>query len=263
MALIYMPEFYLTGSMDQPIQNNCHPKKLILLPIILGLSLIISSGIIGFVLYQNRMLDNSLQVTGSAKVVVTSDVVKWNTTFSRSVGVSELKSGYNQMASDLEKVKTFLKGEGISDDDMNTSVIYLNQQYDYSKGSSNLTGYELRQTIQIQSTDINKITELAKSTQRLIDEGVIFYTQSLEYYYTKLPETRVELLADAVKDAQNRAEKIAQTGGQKVGSLKSASVGVVQVMPVNSVEISDYGTYDTSSIEKEVMITVKAIFRIK
>jgi hypothetical protein len=209
------------------------------------------------------MSDNSLQVTGSAKRLVTSDVVKWNTGFSRSVGVNALKSGYDQMASDLEKVQAFLKSEGIDEKDITVSIIYLNQQYDYSKSGSYLTGYDLRQNIQIQSTDIAKITNLAKNTQKLIEQGVIFSTQSLEYYYSKLPETRVELLADAVKDAQNRAEKIAQSSGQAVGSLKSASVGVVQLMPVNSVEISDYGTYDTSSIEKEMMITVRTTFRMK
>ena len=231
--------------------------------IILGLSLILSAAIIGFVLYTTRSTDDSLQVTGSAKKTITSDVVKWNSEFSRNVGTDGLKAGYAQMSSDLDKVKSFLKDNGLEEKDINVSTIYLNQQYDYSKGGSSLTGYMLRQSIQIQSTDVQKITNLAKNTQKLIEDGVIFSTQSLEYYYTKLPETRVDLLADAVKDAQNRAGKIAESSGQKVGSLKSASVGVVQVLPVNSVEISDYGAYDTSSIEKEVMITVRTVFRLK
>lgn len=34
-------------------------------------------------------------------------------------------------------------------------------------------------------------------------------------------------------------------------------------MPVGAVEISDYGSYDTSGIEKEVMVTVKASFGLK
>lgn len=231
--------------------------------IILGLSLILSAAIIGFVLYTTRSTDDSLQVTGSAKKTIASDVVKWNSEFSRNVGTDGLKAGYTQMSSDLDKVKSFLKDNGLEEKDINVSTIYLNQQYDYSKGGSSLTGYMLRQSIQIQSTDVQKITNLAKNTQKLIEDGVIFSTQSLEYYYTKLPETRVDLLADAVKDAQNRAGKIAESSGQKVGSLKSASVGVVQVLPVNSVEISDYGAYDTSSIEKEVMITVRTVFRLK
>jgi hypothetical protein len=40
-------------------------------------------------------------------------------------------------------------------------------------------------------------------------------------------------------------------------------MGVVQVMPVGAIEISDYGSYDTSGIEKEVMTTVKATFSLE
>ena len=40
-------------------------------------------------------------------------------------------------------------------------------------------------------------------------------------------------------------------------------MGVVQVMSLGSVDVSDYGSYDTSNIEKEVMITVKTVFGLK
>jgi hypothetical protein len=40
-------------------------------------------------------------------------------------------------------------------------------------------------------------------------------------------------------------------------------MGVVQVTQPNSVDISDYGNYDVSTIEKEVMITVRASFSLK
>jgi hypothetical protein len=251
--------------MDEQNTNvcHCHHKGGIILPLILGLSLILSAAIIGFVLYQTRMGDKTLQVTGSATKTIKSDVVKWTSVFSRTVAVSDLKSGSNAMTQDLENVKTFLKDAGISDDQITTSPVFMDQQYDYNKDSSSPTYYNLRQTVEVQSADVQKITDVAKNTQSLVEAGVIFSTQSLEYYYTKLPETRVELLASAVKDAQNRASKIAESSGQKIGLLKSASVGVVQVLPVNSVEISDYGAYDTSSIDKQVMITVRTVFSIK
>ncbi|HPO83031.1 MAG TPA: SIMPL domain-containing protein, partial [bacterium] len=68
---------------------------------------------------------------------------------------------------------------------------------------------------------------------------------------------------EAMNDAKARAEKIAQSSGQGVGSLRSASMGVVQVLEPNSTEVSDYGSYDTSTIEKEVMVTVRATFLLK
>jgi len=97
----------------------------------------------------------------------------------------------------------------------------------------------------------------------LINKGVLFTTSSLEFYYSQLPQARIELLASAVQDAKARAEQLAQAGGKKIGILKSASSGVVQVMAPNSVEVSDYGMYDTSKIEKEIMVTVKTSFEIK
>lgn len=246
-------------------QNGVYcSHKISLAALILAVGLIFSSIVVATVIYKVKAMDNTLQVTGSVKKVVNSDVVKWTAAFSRTVTMSELKSGYSQMASDLEKVSGFLKTEGVDPKEMTVSTVFMDQQYDYYKPESapSQKYYILRQTVQIQSKEVDKITALAKNTKKLIDEGVIFSTQSLEYFYTKLPETRIELLASAVQDAKARAEKLAESSGRKVGTLKSASVGVVQVLPVNSVEISDYGAYDTSSIEKEVMITVRALFRI-
>jgi hypothetical protein len=35
------------------------------------------------------------------------------------------------------------------------------------------------------------------------------------------------------------------------------------VLVPNSVDVSDYGSYDTSSIEKEIMVTVHPVFGLK
>jgi hypothetical protein len=34
-------------------------------------------------------------------------------------------------------------------------------------------------------------------------------------------------------------------------------------MPLNSVKVNDYGSYDTGEIKKEVMVTVKAAFTLR
>jgi hypothetical protein len=137
----------------------------------------------------------------------------------------------------------------------------MDQNYDVPQGGER--SYTLRQTIDINSADVNAISEIAKNIQPLIDKGVIFSTSSLEFTYSKLPEERVSMLADAVKDAQARAMSLAQSSGKVVGQLKSASSGVVQVMSANSTDVSDYGSYDTSKIEKNIMMTVKASFTLK
>lgn len=237
-------------------------KNLIKNSLILGICFILGLSLVSYTLFQIKESDNTLSVTGSAKQSVSADMVKWNSSFSRTVLASNLKNGYTQMKNDETIISNFLKSNGITDAEMTISPVSMQKNYYYEKSNAP-EEYTLAQNVMIQSADIEKIKNLSKNVQSVIDQGVIFSAYSPEYYYTKLPEVRVTLLPDAMKDAQNRAQSIAQSTGKKVGSLKSASMGVVQVMQPNSVDISDYGNYDTSTIEKEIMITVKASFSLR
>jgi uncharacterized protein len=237
-------------------------NKLVIFGVILGICLIIAAGIGSFTFYWVRsQKTDTLTVTGSVKKEVTSDLAKWTSTFTRNVPIDSLKDGYTQMATDQQAVLKFFKDQGIDVNKVLISPVFMQAPFQYDPNAAK--EYILTQNVEIQSNDVNKVTSMAKNTQVLIEEGVIFSTNTLEYYYTKLPDLRISLLSDAAADAKKRAQKIAESTGLVVGSIKSANAGVVQVLQVNSNEVSDYGTYDTSTIEKEVMVTVTAIFNLK
>lgn len=227
-----------------------------------GLGIMIAGLVGAGVFYYVKALDNNLSVTGSAKQKIVSDSVRWQSSISRTGSKDEMKTGYQLMNTDLEAVKKFLAVAQIKPEQIVISPIFMEQPYNYNNNQPSGT-YILRQNITVSSSEVQKITDLANKTQSLIDQGVVFSPQAPEYYYSKLSDLRVDLLSQAVQDAKARAEKIAESSGQKVGPVKTASVGVVQVLPPNSVEVADYGAYDTSSIEKEVMVTVKATFGLK
>ncbi len=229
--------------------------------LLIALAIIVSTAIAAYTFYSIRSFDNTLTVTGSATKQVTSDHVKWVGTITHIVKASTLKEGYADMASDLANVKAFLKEKNISDDQVVISPVFMEQNYDQQQSIER--SYTLRQMIDVNSSDVNGIAEIAKNIQPLIDRGVMFSTQSLEYTYSKLPEERVAMLADAIKDAKARAASLAKSTGKSVGQLKSASSGVVQVMSANALDVSDYGSYDTSKVDKTIMITVKASFTLK
>ena len=233
--------------------------------VITGICLVLSSVIFSFDFYNSRINTDSISVTGSASKEVISDSAKFSGNFSRIVKLNNLKSGYDQMSIDLKTVKDFFKTQNIADKDITISTVSMEQNYDYNQNNvaPSEKDYTLRQTIEIVSSDVNKIGTLAQATQSIINKGVIFSVSPVEYYYKNLPETRVTLLSSAVADAKRRAEEIVSGTGKKVGALKSAASGVVQVLPANSLEISDYGTYDTSKINKNIMVTAKVAFDIK
>ncbi len=233
--------------------------KLLPFGLILGVSLIITGAIIARTFLNVKELDNVISVSGSAKQTVTSDSARWTGNFSRTILKDQIKSGYAMMKNDEKIVSDFFKSQGFTN--VEISPVFMNEVY---KSDANAPKeYNLVQNIEVKSDDVNKMKELAKNSDQLADKGVIFSANSVEYYYSKLPELRVSLLPAAIKDAKNRAASIAESSGKNVDAIKSVSMGVVQVMSVGSIDVSDYGSYDTSNIEKEVMITVKTVFGLK
>jgi uncharacterized protein len=242
-------------------------EKLLAIPFFIP-AVVLASGIIlaalvgAVAFYNSRTLDNNLSVTGSAKTQVMADTAKWTFNISRRVTENTLQSGYSAMAKDLTAAKNFLNQNGIKEEQITITPIYMEEMWkDPSFGGPREV--TLRQVVTVSSGDIERITQISKSVEVLASAGVFVSTHSPEYYYSKLADLRVSLLSGAIKDAKARAEQIAESGGQSVGSLKSASSGVVQVLAPNSIEVADYGAYDTSSIQKDVMVTVRAVFFVK
>ncbi len=64
------------------------------------------------------------------------------------------------------------------------------------------------------------------------------------------------MLAQATRDARNRAETLATNSGSRLGALRSAQQGVFQITPEHSVEVSGYGENDTSSVKKVIRAVV-------
>lgn len=83
------------------------------------------------------------------------------------------------------------------------------------------------------------------------------------YLYTKLADLKVNMLAEATKDATSRAQQIAGNSGASLGPVREARMGVMQINPIHSNSVSDSGNNDTSSYEKEITAVVSAKFALK
>lgn len=213
-----------------------------------------------------RAQTKGLTVTGSVKKSVMADLGKWNASFTNRADVFNLKQILTQNESIKKKLTDYLKGIGIKDEDITFLTVQINSIYEQLPGygyTQNITGYNVVQNVKVQSSDISIIEKLANQTTDLLNLGIVPDYQNTEYFYTKINELRPELFAEATKDAYARAEAMANGTGSKVGSLINAKTGVVQILPPNSVDVSDYGAYDLSTKEKEVSATVSVTFSLK
>jgi uncharacterized protein len=136
--------------------------------------------------------------------------------------------------------------------------VNFNGQY-----TNNIIAYRLNQRVEISSGDVDKISQISREATELMNDGVEFQSFPPQYFYTKIADLKVSMLAGATKDAKNRAEQIAQNTGSNIGALKSAKMGVFQITPLYSTEVADYGINDTSSLEKEITAVVTCTFEMK
>jgi hypothetical protein len=243
--------------------------------LIIALGLIGSTAIGAGTFYQVKAFANTISVTGSAEKAVSSDIAKWTGGFSRTTGLEDVKAGNDQMKSDLQAVLRLFKTRGVADSEVTvqppTAVPVCEGQgsLGYDKlgqncGPNKTVGYTLQQTVIVESADVQRVTKLAQEATGILgNTGIVFTSGNLEYYYSKLADLKLEMLSAATTNAKARAEKILEATGARIGKLQNAGMGVFQVTSVNSTEISDYGMYDTTSIEKKITAVVRSSFTIQ
>ncbi len=229
---------------------------------LLGIAFIIGVGVASYTAFEIKTSQEVVEVTGSAKVPVTADFARWSINLESKTGLTNQQAGYDQLENATAKITNYLAEAGFTEIETPAPVSMSNYTYP-QYGDPIQTGYTVMRSITVRSADIEGLTALTGSIAPLTGEGYMVSTGNLELTYQKLPETRVTLLTEAIADAKARAEAIAKETGRDVGALRSATGGVVQVLPLGSVEVSDYGMYDTQSLEKEVMVTVRASFSLQ
>lgn len=234
--------------------------------LILGIIILMAVSLAGRA-YKNRNSNNdTITVTGLGKKDFTSDLIMWRGNFERIN--FDLKTAYSDLNSDREKLKKYLISKGIKSEEMTFSSIDMSREYRYTnyngESSQEFAGYRLFQDVKIKSKEVDKVERISREVTELLNNGVEFYSNQPEYYYTKLDEVKKIIIASATKEGKERAEKIAEESGQSLGSLKSAKMGVFQIVAQNSNEDQSWGgAFNVSSKEKTATITVKLQFMIR
>lgn len=229
---------------------------------IVGLSIVAAAIIGGNYFYRARQTGHDIRVVGSASQEYEADIVKWRVTLGRwsGLGESEVRGGYLQLERDRTALTAYLTSNGIKPGEISSQPVNRGNTYD---NQGRATGNSLTQTIDVVSPGIDAIERLALNTAGLYDKGITPQYSSLEYYLSKLPDIKKELLAAATRDAKARAAEIAKNSGARLGPVSSARAGVFQITEPYSTEVSDYGIYSTSTRRKNVTVTVTATFSLR
>ena len=178
----------------------------------------------------------------------------------------DLKSCYEILNKDKQKVEEYLKNFGFTKKEVEFSPAEIGERFKLNeKGyeTAERAAFKLFQSVKIKSKDVYKIEKLAADVVGVLGEGVQLAVHDPKYINTKIEELKLEMIGKATANAKNRAQVVSKQGKFRLGPIASVRIGVFQITPLHSTEISGYGINDTSSIEKEIKSVVEIEYFVK
>ena len=219
---------------------------------------------------------HNIRVTGSAKKRIVSDLIQWEAVI--EARAPERTAAYQALREGREKAVAFLAAQGIKPEEIQVQSTTFKEVFENVVEDKVLPGttvavrtekkvskgFSIRGAVMVSSTDVGRIEKASREITSLLEEGVSVNSEAPRYYYTRLGELKVEMLAAAAKDARSRAENILRSAGNAgIGKLIEADMGIININPANSTSTSQEGNNDTSSLDKDIITIVHAEFEVK
>ena len=216
-----------------------------------------------------------ISVKGSARKNIKSDFAIWTANF--SVQAPTLLEAQRQLKDDRDKVEVFLNSAGMTNH-LFKSISIVEQKATFENEITNqnyadgwkvvssqekTVGYKLNQSVEVRSEEVEHVARLDSDSTALVEQGVLLTTDAPRFIYTQAAEAKIEMLAEATKDARARADQIAGQGNRQLAGLHAADMGVFQIAPLHSSDTSGEGMNDTSSLDKTITAVVTATFLLK
>lgn len=208
--------------------------------------------------------EQALQVTGSARKRIRSDLAVWE--ISVSGEGRDLATAYKVLKDGCDRISAFLDAQKFTAAEVATGAIGTETHYKFETigwpptqqrvQTEQIESYTLRRSYTITSSRVDDVAKPASEITELIKEGVKVVSSPPNYYYTKIGELKVEMLGEASKDARSRADQIVNNAGCTIAEVRHARMGVLQITKPNSTDVSSSGIYDTTTIEKDVAAVV-------
>ena len=242
--------------------NNSRPQLFgMLAGLFLAVGLVLSS-MLATTTWLKVKNSQFITAKGSTRKNVKSDLVVWKGTFTTEAPT--LLEAQQKLKANAVKVGQFLTGNSVS------NYVFKRIGIEELKASikdadgwrqERTTGYRLTQSVRVESSDVDRLAQL--DTTPLVEQGVLFTTERPQFLYTKVAGEKIEMLADASRDARARAEQIAAQGSRSIANLHDAEMGVFQITPLHETDTSSGGENDTSSLDKTITAVVSATFLLK
>jgi hypothetical protein len=212
----------------------------VLAAVIVGISLLAGLALGGYFVGKGgarfKSETRTVTVKGLVEKEVKADQVVWVLRFRRAS--EEIRDAQAKITSDREATVAFLKKQGFKDGDISRqptrTLDKLARDYGQNQAGDPLR-YVVTSSLRVISTDIDLVTKALGATEELLTSGVLLDGQGDEgtanprYVITTFNALRPQLLAEATQNARQTAQQFASDSGVRVGRIRSANQGAIQI----------------------------------
>jgi uncharacterized protein len=148
-----------------------------------------------------------------------------------------LDQATSELTSSETAVRTFLKGKGFVDADIQVQNIMVEDRAaGYNAGTTpDEFRFALTEDVLVTSDKVDALLEATKNIGDLIKSGVVFSTDSYSagasFIYTGINDLKGEMLKEATQRAREAAQQLATESGAKVGAIETVNQGVFEINP--------------------------------
>ena len=172
---------------------------------------------------------------------------------------------YQKAGESLEKVRELVSKvleEDVEMVELSSSLSETKKLNEKGNRTNEVEYVTATRSLRVNSPSVKDLESLSRKLYDLNGKGIRLTLNGPDFYVSGLDEVKIDPMKRATKNGRERAEIMAKSSGEKLGSLVSARQGVIQITKPNSTRTSSYGIYDTETIEKVVKLVVTLEFKI-
>ena len=214
--------------------------------------------------------ERSITVKGVAEKEVTSDLATFSCSIkakaaTRPDGYKEITKLSQELCKHLDALgftAAMRENASISCDEIYKTEYYTDEN---NKKASKLVFdyYDLTYSVRIRTANVKLVENNVLKVNDLTSKGFEVTVSAPQYFISNPERYKLELVNSASASAAERARTAAQHSGSKLGALMIARQGVIQITAPASNETSDYGIYDTGSVQKVMRLVMTMKFSLK
>jgi hypothetical protein len=240
------------------------------LPAAIVLAAAIAAGgwLVGQGLSRFKSDTRTVTVKGLVEREVKSDLAVWTLNFRRASDT--LAEAHQRVAADRDAVLAFLKDKGFAETEIERQPTRTLDKLarDFGQNQGERFRYVVTSSVEVTSGKVDLVRAATGATEELLKAGVILDSENQtgranpRYVVSKFNDLRPELLAAATKNARSIAEQFAADSGAKVGGIRSANQGTIQIFGTDGNDESAPFS-PTSTVAKKIRVVSTFEFELK